>query len=34
MDAAKRFFKGALEMAEQVPEKVTTDGHDLSSGNS
>jgi putative transposase len=28
MDAAKRFFTGALEMAEQVPEKVTTDGHD------
>ena len=28
MDAAKRFFKAALEMAEQSPEKVTTDGHD------
>jgi transposase-like protein len=28
MDAAKRFFKGALEMAEQVPDRVTTDGHD------
>ncbi len=28
MDAAKRFFKGALEIAEQVPERVTTDGHD------
>lgn len=28
MDAAKRFFTGALEMAEQVPERVTTDGHD------
>src|SRR4028119_2501181 len=28
MDAAKRFFKGALESAEQVPERVTTDGHD------
>ena len=28
MDAAKRFFKAALEIAEQVPERVTTDGHD------
>ena len=28
MDAAKRFFKGALEIAEQMPERVTTDGHD------
>jgi len=28
MDAAKRFFKAALEVAEQTPEKVTTDGHD------
>jgi len=28
MDAAKRFFKGALEIAEQAPERVTTDGHD------
>jgi len=28
MDAAKRFFKAALEVAEQAPEKVTTDGHD------
>ena len=28
MDAAKRFFKGALEVAEQAPERVTTDGHD------
>lgn len=28
MDAAKRFFTGALEMPEQVPEKVTTNGHD------
>jgi len=28
MDAAKRFFKGALELAEQVPERVTTDAHD------
>ncbi len=28
MEAAKRFFKAALEIAEQTPEKVTTDGHD------
>src|ERR687884_42819 len=28
MDAAKRFFKTALEVGEQQPEKVTTDGHD------
>ena len=28
MHAAKRFFKGALEIAEQAPERVTTDGHD------
>ena len=28
MEAAKRFFKGALEIAEQVPKRVTTDGHD------
>src|ERR671933_114127 len=28
MDAAKRFFKGALEIAEQAPARVTTDGHD------
>ena len=28
MDAAKRFFKGALEITEQAPERVTTDGHD------
>jgi transposase-like protein len=28
MDAAKRFFRAALEVAEQTPEKVTTDGHD------
>src|SRR3712207_799662 len=28
MDAARRFFKGALEIAEQAPERVTTDGHD------
>ncbi len=28
MDAAKRFFKAALEVTEQVPEKVTTDEHD------
>ncbi|HSH80570.1 MAG TPA: IS6 family transposase [Herpetosiphonaceae bacterium] len=28
MGSAKRFFMGALEIAEQAPEKVTTDGHD------
>jgi putative transposase len=28
MDAAKRFFKAALEIAELAPECVTTDGHD------
>src|ERR671932_2100139 len=28
MDAAKRFFKAALDIAEQAPEQVTTDGHD------
>ncbi|MDQ5854036.1 MAG: transposase [Chloroflexota bacterium] len=28
MDAAKRFFTAALEVAEQPPKKVTTDGHD------
>ena len=28
MDAAKRFFMSALEVAEQAPERVTTDGHD------
>jgi len=28
MDAAKRFFKGALDVAGQAPERVTTDGHD------
>lgn len=28
MPAAKRFFKATLEVAEQVPECVTTDGHD------
>jgi putative transposase len=28
MEAAKRFFNTALEVAEQAPEKVTTDGHD------
>jgi transposase-like protein len=28
MDTAKRFFKGALEIAERAPERVTTDGHD------
>ncbi len=27
MDAAKRFFKGALDVAAQVPARVTTDGH-------
>ena len=27
MDAAKRFFKGALEWSKQAPERVTTDGH-------
>jgi putative transposase len=28
MDAAKRFFKAALAVTEQPPERVTTDGHD------
>jgi transposase-like protein len=28
MDAAKRFFTAALEIAEQESERVTTDGHD------
>ena len=28
MAAAQRFFKAALEVAEQAPERVTTDGHD------
>lgn len=28
MEAAKRFFRKALEIAEQPPEQVTTDGHD------
>ena len=28
MRAAKRFFKAALELAKQAPERVTTDGHD------
>jgi putative transposase len=28
MEAAKRFFTAALEVAEQAPERVTTDGHD------
>ena len=28
MDAAKRFFMAAVEVAEQAPERVTTDGHD------
>jgi putative transposase len=27
MDAAKRFFTAALDVAEQVPSRVTTDGH-------
>jgi len=28
MEAAKRFFAGALKAVGQTPEKVTTDGHD------
>ncbi len=28
MDAAKRFFRAALEVAGDAPERVTTDGHD------
>ncbi len=28
MDAAKRCFRAALDVAEQAPAKVTTDGHD------
>jgi hypothetical protein len=28
MDAAKRFFVQALDVAGQTPERVTTDGHD------
>ncbi len=28
MDAAKRFFTGAVDVAGQVPERITTDGHD------
>ncbi|MBA3946788.1 MAG: IS6 family transposase [Herpetosiphonaceae bacterium] len=28
MDAAKRFFRRALDVAEQTPERVTTNGHD------
>lgn len=28
MDAAKRFFKDALALAEQAPQRLTTDGHD------
>jgi transposase-like protein len=28
MEAAKRFFTAALEIAGQAPERVTTDGHD------
>ncbi len=27
MNAAKRIFKAVLEVAEQAPERVTTDGH-------
>jgi transposase-like protein len=28
MDAAKRFFKQAIEVVGHAPERVTTDGHD------
>src|ERR671933_1050124 len=28
MEPAKRFFQAALDVAEQPPEQVTTDGHD------
>src|SRR5216684_604864 len=28
MEAAKRFFKQALDVADHAPERVTTDGHD------
>ncbi len=28
MDAAQRFFRQALDVAGQAPERVTTDGHD------
>ena len=28
MDAAKRFFKQAVETVGQIPKQVTTDGHD------
>jgi putative transposase len=28
MDGAKRFFEGAIDVAHQAPERVTTDGHD------
>ncbi len=28
MDAAKRFFTAAFDVAAQTPERVTTDGHD------
>jgi putative transposase len=28
MEAAKRFFKGAIEVTGCIPERVTTDGHD------
>jgi putative transposase len=28
MDAAQRFFRGTLSVADQAPQQVTTDGHD------
>ena len=28
MDAAKRFFKQALDVIGHAPQRVTTDGHD------
>jgi len=28
MDAARRFFRHALQVVGRIPEKVTTDGHD------
>ncbi len=28
MDAAKRFFTAALDVAERAPARITTDGHD------
>jgi transposase-like protein len=30
LEAAKRFFKQAIEVADQPPERVTTDGHNSS----